>query len=75
MQKHIFVWGGIAFILCAYLVPYMGLVHYLLPARGTPEEFPAWSTFLLWYYLYWFIWVPSLSYLLWRLLRVIKSAA
>lgn len=59
---------GAAAIVSTLLLTLIGLIHYLLPRRGSADEFAAWSTFLVYWYAYWFLWVPLLGYTFWRLL-------
>jgi hypothetical protein len=68
MPKQTFVWLSVSIIVCCFLIPYLGLIHYLLPERGAHDEFQAWSIFLRYFAVYWFLWVPVFTYLLWRLM-------
>ncbi len=74
MPKQAFVWLGVCAVVCGFLIPYLGLIHYLLPERGALDEFQAWPIFLRYWLAFWFLWVPILGYLLWRLMSSARLA-
>jgi hypothetical protein len=66
MPKQTFLWLSVPIIVCCFLLPYLGLIHYLLPERGSHNDVQSWSIFLRYWAVYWFVWVPLLGFTLRR---------
>ena len=60
-------------LLACLVVPYLGLIHYLLPVRHAATEFKQWPIFILSWLIFWILWVPLIAYLLELLVRSIQT--
>jgi hypothetical protein len=71
MTKQTIAKFAIFLIVAGFFATMFVPMHYSLPRAGiSPNEGQLWIPFLLRWYAFWFVWVPLLAYLLWRVIPV-----